>query len=47
MPKEKIVTALDIGSSSVRVGCALLFGDAPPRLVGVGQAASFGVRLKR
>lgn len=44
MNREKIVTALDIGSSSVRVGCALLREEGPPQLVGVGQSASLGVR---
>lgn len=44
MSKEKIVTALDIGSSTARVGCALLRPGSLPRLIGVGQAPSAGVR---
>lgn len=44
MAKEKIVTAVDIGSSSIRVGCALLRPGFLPKLVGVGVSPSLGVR---
>lgn len=44
MAREKIVTAIDIGSSWIRVGCALLKPGSPPRLVGVGESPSLGVR---
>jgi cell division protein FtsA len=44
MLREKIVTALDVGSSVVRVGCALFKEGSSPRLIGVGQASSVGVR---
>lgn len=44
MSKEKIITALDIGSSNIRVGCALLRPGFLPRLTGVGESPSAGVR---
>ena len=44
MAKEKIITALDIGSSTIRVGCALLKAGSLPRLIGVGVSPSAGVR---
>ncbi len=44
MSRERIVTCCDIGSSSVKVGCALLESGRPPRLVGAGSSPSLGVR---
>lgn len=42
--REKIVTACDIGSSLVKVGCAILKPNRPPRLIGAGVSPSLGVR---
>ncbi len=44
MAREKIITAVDIGSSETRVGCALIKDGSAPRLVGVGESPSLGVR---
>lgn len=44
MPREKIITSLDLGSSLIRVGCALVKEGSSPQLIGVGQASSIGVR---
>lgn len=44
MPREKIITAIDVGSSTLRVGCALIKEGTNPQLVGVGESVSVGVR---
>ena len=46
MPKNNIITGLDIGTSKVRAVVASLKGkeDVKPRIIGVGESASLGMR---
>ena len=45
MPKETIITGLDIGSCFIRVVVAKMRADkTKPQIIGIGQAPSFGLR---
>lgn len=48
MPKEKVLTSLDIGSSKIRTVVAVVDGDDPhgsmPNVIGVGLSPSLGMR---
>ncbi len=45
MPKETIITGLDVGSCFIRVVVAKIRADQnKPQIIGIGQAPSFGLR---
>lgn len=44
MRKEDYIIALDVGSSNVRTVVAQLIENEKPRIIGVGQASSSGIR---
>lgn len=44
MPKEKIIVGLDVGTCNIRVAVAQIREKALPQILGVGQAASAGIR---
>ncbi len=46
MAKERVITAIDIGSTRIRVVCGVMSGEGnhAPQIVGVGDVSSHGIR---